>query len=365
MSMSEPTPLPAEPTALPPPAAPSSLSALPKLSVAEFFTRVSISQMTMALIVAVFLWQWLDGHQTLNGMQQELAKKIAEMDGSSKANQLLLTRSQEEVRELSSKLVGLEARYTEAQSQRAALENLYHDLSSSRDETALAEVEQLLMIATQQLQLSSNIKAALIALQSADARLERMNLPALAVLRKLIGNDIAKLRAAPDVDLPALSARLDSLIVSVDELPLVYQPSRATPRSQPTSVTPNESTWRQLLSEIWYEAKQLIRIENTGKTEIPLLPPSQEFFLRENLKLRLLTARLALLAHDETNFKQELKTVQRWTMRYFDTQSLPTGNWLAEQQKLAATTLNIELPDLDPSLQAVRNYRLSREKAAR
>ncbi|MFY9259604.1 MAG: uroporphyrinogen-III C-methyltransferase [Gallionella sp.] len=361
MSISEPASLPPE---SPPPAAASpSLSVLPRLSVAEFFTRVSISQMTMALIVAVFLWQWLDGHQTLNGMQQELAKKIAEMDGTSKANQLLLTRSQEEVRELSSKLVGLEARYAEAQSQRAALESLYRDLSSSRDETALAEVEQLLMIATQQLQLSSNIKAALIALQSADARLERMNLPALAILRKSIGNDIAKLRASPDVDLPALSARLDNLIVSVGELPLVYQPSRSSPSSKPA--TAHESTWKKLLAEIWYEAKQLIRIENTGKAEIPLLPPSQEFFLRENLKLRLLTARLALLAHDDTNFKQELKTVQHWTTRYFDTQSPITGNWLAEHQKLAATSLNIELPDLDPSLQAVRNYRLSREKAAR
>lgn len=356
MSMSE--PLSAElPDALPPPA-----RTLPKLSVAEFFTHVSISQMTMAVVVVIFMWQWLDGHQTLNGMQQELAKKIAEMDGTSKADQLLLNRSQEEVRQLSSKLVSLEARYAEAQSQRVALENLYRDLSSSRDETALAEVEQLLMIATQQLQLSSNIKAALIALQSADARLARMNLPALTPLRKAIANDIDKLRIQPEVDMPTLSLQLDNLIASVDELPLVYQQSRATP-SKPT--TANESTWQKLLHEIWYEARQLVRIENTGKAEIPLLPPSQEFFLRENLKLRLLTARLALLSHDEANFKQELKTVQRWTARYFDTKSPLTANWLLEQQKLDHTTLNIDLPDLDPSLRLVRSYRLSREKGTR
>lgn len=356
---------PPEQPALPPPATPSRLPALPKLSVAEFFTHVSISQMTMALIVAVFLWQWLDAHQALNGMQQELAKKIAEMDGTSKANQLLLNRSQDEVRQLSGKLVTIEARYAEAQSQRAALENLYRDLSSSRDETALAEVEQLLMIATQQLQLSGNIKAALIALQSADARLERMNLPALAGLRKSINNDITKLRASPDVDIPALSVQVDGLIASVEELPLVYQPSRAVPSKQAKVAAANESTWKKLLSEIWQETKQLIRIDNTGKAEIPLLPPQQEFFLRENLKLRLLTARLALLAHDETNFKHELKTVQLWTTRYFDTQAPATSDWLAAQQKLAAIPLNIELPDLTPSLQAVRNYRLSREKAAR
>ncbi len=352
-----------EQAALPPPVATSRLPTLPKLSVAEFFTRVSISQLTMTLIVGVFLWQWLDSHQNLNAMRQELAKKIAEMDGTSKANQLLQNRSQEEVRQLSGKLVTLEARYAEAQSQRVALENLYHDLSGSRDETALAEVEQLLMIATQQLQLSSNIKAALIALQSADARLERMNLPALAGLRKTIANDIVKLRASPDVDIPALSVQLDGLIATVDELPLVYQAPRIAPLKPAAATT--DRTWKRLLSEIWQETKQLIRIDDMGKAEIPLLPPQQEFFLRENLKLRLLTARLALLAHDETNFKQELKTVQRWTARYFDTQSPATRHWLTEQQKLAAIPLSIELPDLTPSLQAMRNYRLSREKAAR
>lgn len=338
-------------------------SRLPTFSVADFFARVSITQMTMAVMVVIFLWQWLDGHQTMNDMQQQLAQKIAEMDGTSKANQLLLTRSQEEVRELSSKLVGLEARYAEAQSQRAALESLYHDLSSSRDETALAEVEQLLMIATQQLQLSSNVKAALIALQSADARLARMNRPALSGLRNAIGKDIDKLRVLPDVNIPALSAQLDGLVSGVGELPLVYQQSNPPKRTQTAKSQTPEGFWITLWHEIWQETKQLIRIEDTRKAEIPLLPPNQEFFLRENLKLRLLSARLALLAHDETSFKQTMKTVRIWTAHYFDTHSPITERWLAEQNRLTATTLSIELPDLDPTLQQARGYRLVREKA--
>jgi uroporphyrin-3 C-methyltransferase len=109
--------------------------------------------------------------------------------------------------------------------------------------------------------------------------------------------------------------------------------------------------------------KQLVRIENTGKDEIPLLPPDQEFFLRENLKLRLLSARLALLSRDENSYRQELKTAQLWTARYFDGKAIQGARMLAELNKLASSNIIVKLPDISPSLQAVRNYRLTREKA--
>ena len=107
--------------------------------------------------------------------------------------------------------------------------------------------------------------------------------------------------------------------------------------------------------------KQLVRIENTGKAEIPLLPPDQEFFLRENLKLRLMSARLALMSHDEESFRQELKTAQLWTARYFDGKSNQGVRMLSGLKKLASSSIRIELPDIGSSLQAVRNYRLTRE----
>ena len=128
---------------------------------------------------------------------------------------------------------------------------------------------------------------------------------------------------------------------------------------------PGETSGQRLLREIWQELKQLVRIENTGKDELPLLLPSQEFFLRENLKLRLLSARIALLSRDEVVFRQELKTTQQWTARYFDTRSPAGSAMLAGLKRLAASSISVELPDLSPSLQAVRNYRLTREKAAR
>lgn len=336
-----------------------------RMSVADIFERISITQMTLAVLVVIFLWQWLDGHRAIGEMRQELAEKIAEMDGTSKASQMLLTQSQGQVRELSDKVAALEARYAEAQNQRAALEALYNDLSVSRDETALAEVEQMLLIAGQQLQLSANVKAALIAMQSADARLQRMDRPAFSGLRKAISQDMGKLRALPDVDITGINFQLDNLMLAVDALPLVYQQRAAQAAVAQAAAPQGETAWQKLLREIWQEAKQLVRIENTGKAAIPLLPPAQEFFLRENLKLRLLSARLALLSRDEESFKLELKTAQDWTARYFDGKSSEGARMLSGLKKLSASSIDIELPDVGASLQAVRNYRLTHDKAAR
>ncbi len=328
-------------------------------------SRMNLTQMTLAVLAVIFLWQWVDGHRAISDMQQQLARKIAEMDGASKANQVLLEQSQGEVRELSAKVAALEARYAEAQNQRAALEALYNDLSVSRDETALAEVEQMLMIAGQQLQLSANVKAALIAMQSADSRLQRMDRPAFNGLRKAIGQDMDKLRALPGVDITGINLQLDSLIADVDELPLVYQ-QRVTKKAEaaPTAAPKGETALQRLLREIWQDVKQLVRIEDTGKAEIPLLPPNQEFFLRENLKLRLLSARLALLSRDEDGFREDMKTAQGWIARYFDGRSNEVVRAQAALKKIAASPVSIELPDVSPSLQAVRNYRLTHEHAA-
>lgn len=336
-----------------------------KTGMTDAFSRIGITQMALAVLAVIFLWQWQAGHRAISEMQQQLAKRIAEMDGGRQANLILLTQSQDQVRELSAKVSMLEARYAEAQNQRAALEALYADMSVSRDEAALAEVEQMLLIAAQQLQLSANVKVAMIAMQSADARLQRMNRPAFNALRKTISQDIDKLRALPTVDIAGVNYQLDNLMASADKLPLAYQQRAATQSATQPAPAKDETTWQRLLRELGQELKQLVRIENTGMAEIPLLPPDQEFFLRENLKLRLMSARLALMSRDEESFRQELKTAQLWTARYFDGKSGEGARMLSGLRKLADSSIRVELPDISPSLQAVRNHRLMRENEPR
>ncbi len=331
---------------------------------AGIFAGIGLTHLILVLLTAVFAWQWLDGHRAISDMERQLAEKIADMSANSKANQMLMSQSQEQVRELAAKVTMMETRFGEARNQRAALEALYNDLSGSRDETALAEVEQMLLTATQQLQLTANVKAALIAMQSGDARLQRMDRLTFNGLRNRIGKDMDKLRALPSLDITGLNLKLDNLIAEVDALPLVYQHRVTGESARQVAAPANEAGWKMLLTGLWNEMKQLVRIENTGNDEIPLLSPDQEFFLRENLKLRLLAARLALLSRDETGFRQELKTAQRWTAKYFDNQSEQSVRMQSALKKLAESTINIELPDISGSLQAVRDYRQAHENAA-
>ncbi|MEO8331969.1 MAG: uroporphyrinogen-III C-methyltransferase [Gallionella sp.] len=336
-----------------------------KSGIADFFSGISLTQLTLAVMVVVFLWQWLDERRIINDMQQQLAKKISESEGSSKTDRLLLTQSQDQLSELYAKVTMLETRYAEVQNQRAVQEGLYNELSASRDEAALAEVEQMLMSAAQQLQLSANVRAALIFMQSADARLQRMKRPAAKGLSKIIGQDMDKLRVLPSVDITGINRQISRMIAAIDDLPLAYRQRAAAEPITPAVPSRDETSSQKLLREIWQEAKQLVRIENTEREEIPVLPPNQIFFLRENLKLRLLSVRIALLSRDEEVFRQELKTTQQWMTRYFDTKSAAGSEMLAGLKKLSASRINIEMPDLSPSLQAVRNYRLTREKTVR
>lgn len=327
----------------------------------DLLARVTLTQLTLLVLVVVFVWQWLDAHSQLNQTQQEVARRLSEVEAANKTNQMLLAQNQELVRELGGKLSLVESKYAETQNQRAALESLYQEMSSSRDQTALAEVEQMLLIAGQQLQLSSNVKAALIAMQQAESRLQR---PAFAGLKKRIGQDIDKLRALPNIDVPAINLRLDSVIGAVESLPL-SQDAHILPQPSVTVADPAEGAWKRFWREVWQEAKQLVRIENTGRQEMPLLSPTQTFFLRENLKLRLLSARMALLTRDEVSFRRDLKTSQEWLKRYFDVKSSESAQALGVLQKLAASNIVIDLPDLSGSLEAVRNYRVSHERSAR
>jgi uroporphyrin-3 C-methyltransferase len=327
----------------------------------EWLSHVTLTHLTLLVLVVVFVWQWLDAHSQLNLTQQQVAKRLFEVETASKTSQLLLAQNQELVRELGGKLSLVETRYAETQNQRAALESLYQEMSGSREQTALAEVEQMLLIAAQQLQLSGNVRAALIAMQQAKSRLQR---PVFAKLSKRIDLDMDKLRALPSIDVHAINQRLDGVIGEVDTLVLA-QDARVQPQqAAETTADPAEGAWKRFLRELWQETRHIVVIENTERQELPLLSPTQAFFLRENLKLRLLSARMALLTRDEVSFRRDLETSREWLKRYFDVKSETGTQALGTLQKLAASSIVIEIPDISGSLEAVRNYRVSHERSA-
>jgi uroporphyrin-3 C-methyltransferase len=306
---------------------------------------------------------WLYTQNRINGLQSELVRELAQAGEFGKESRQVATQAQQAVRDLDFKLNMLESRLAETQNQRVALESLYLELSRSRDERVLAEVEQILLAGSQQLQLAGNLKAALIALESADSRLQRTDSAQFTGLRRAIARDMERLKSAPFVDVVGMSVRLDALAHQVDGMPLamyerpVEQPAKAAPSQDAVLV--------RVAREAWQDLQSLVRIQRVDSEEVPLVSPSQQFFLRENLRLRLLSARIALLARDETSFKADVRSAQDWLKRYFDPRDKQVGAATAALRQLSEMQVSIDLPATLESVDAVRNQKLVRERGLR
>ncbi len=327
-------------------------------------SRLAVLALLLGLAAtALAAWHWYDARKRFDVLQQDVARRLAQADARSRETQSLAGQSRDDLRDVVARIGQLEARMVETQNQRVALESLYRDFSGRRDEWVLAEIEQVLLIANQQLQLAGNAKAALIALENADARLARLDRPQLTALRRVISQDIGRLKAAPFLDVVGMALRLDNVMTAVDALPLAMEerPLPANDAAAPAS----DSFWANLWHETIQDLRRLVRIQNAEKPEAPLLSPEQAFFLRENLKLRLLGARLALLARDETSFKTDLDAASDWLQRYYDTGSKPVAAALSTVKQLAQSEVGIELPDISASLDAARNLRTVRERTMR
>lgn len=338
-------------------------AAAPAAGANRFHWRDALNQpWRLATIVLVLLvaWQWWDMHGSLSALRSEVAGKLRESDTDSRDARITARAAQEGLREAQARLAQLDAKLAESQNQQVALEALYQELARNRDENALAEVDQILTIASQQLQLAGNVQAALAALQTADARLARGDRPQFIPLRKVLGRDIDRLKLIPSSDVVGLTLKLDQVSAAVDTVPLAIDERLSQVATGPKPVEGNFLT--RLGYEMWDELKSLVRVQVMDRPDPGLVAPSQAFFLRENLKLRLLNARLALLARNEPVFRQDMRSAQAWVDRWFDARSRQTQAMQSNLRQLAAASVQIEIPTIVDSLDAVRNYKLAREK---
>lgn len=317
-----------------------------------------------AMVVAVLAlaasgWQWLDNRHRGIALEQVLTQRLSQFDDRSRESMALSRLAEESTAKSAAKITLIEQQLDESRSQQDALQTLYLELASNRDAWIFTEVEQLLVIASQQLQLAGNIKPALLALQTAESRLQHIDKPQVIQLRKIINQDIQRLQALPSVDLVGMTLKIDALIDATDKLPLLVD--RHPKPETPTAPDFSPSPWDRLAQEIWQDIRHMVRIERMDQPEQPLLAPEQSYFLRENLKLRLLSARIALLQHDEATYRLDLQTTDSWIRRHFDTSDPVTQKALENLHSLSSSDISIEVPDISDSLNAVSKYKLSLE----
>ena len=325
-------------------------------------SRIAVLALIAVLLAAgVAALAWLDTRNRIGATQEELARRLRDIETDSREARSVARQAQEALRDTQTKLGQVELRLAESQSQQLALEALYQDLSRNRDEWQLTEIEQVLAIAQQQLQLAGNVRAALLALELAEARLARTDRPQFAPIRRALAHDIERLRSLPALDTAAVSSRIDGLVAAVDSLPLAFdeRAERAAARKDAAS---EGGFLSRLGTEVWNELRQLVVVRRIDGTEPPLLPPTQAYFVRESLRLRLLNARLSLLSRDEAGYRADLSASQAWIQRYFDAKSKPAAEALAQLKTLLGTSLSFEMPSISESLEAVRGFNFRRER---
>jgi uroporphyrin-3 C-methyltransferase len=326
----------------------------------------SLVMLALAVLLALQAWS---SHSRIASLRADMARSLQKGNATNADTAALARQVQEQSAQLQVKVGVLEARQAESSSQQAALNQLYQDLSKNRDDWALSEIEQVLSTASQQLQLAGNVQGALIALQNADRSLSRSDKPQFIVIRRAIARDTEKLKALPALDTAGVALRLDNVINQVDALPMLSGEKPVLPDNTPVATTGTgpasaqtvgarmNAAWKHWSGDMWNDVRQLVRIRSVDTPDALMLSPTQNYFVRENLKLRLLNARLALLARNETSFRDDLTTAQDTLSKYFDTRARATLSAQSLLRQVQGNNLAIDLPDLSDSLNAVRNYK--------
>jgi uroporphyrin-3 C-methyltransferase len=253
----------------------------------------------------------------------------------------------------------LEKLKTRQEALRDSLNKLYRDQERDSTDWAVAEVEHLMIIATQSLTLQKDVGTSLAALEAADNRLRDLGDPALLPVRRQLTSDINALRAVNDVDISGLSLYLSDLVGRVGELPLneaAVGNTGAREDREETSAEARMPAWKRFLVGVWHELKSLLVITRSGKAGTALLLPEEKYFLYQNLRLQLETTRAAIFRRDTANFHSSLDIVLQWLRDYFDTGNTAVRNTIQSLQEMKKLNLDQELPDISSSLESLRAY---------
>jgi uroporphyrin-3 C-methyltransferase len=328
------------------PAAQSPAGAAEGTAVPRGVMYIFLAVTALSLAVSGMLWQ------KLSNIQEQLARQSADAGSNAIEARAMARQAQELARETAARQALADTRLSEVALQRSQIEELVQSMSRSRDENMLVDIEAALRLAQQQAQATGSVEPLLASLRSADQRLERSGQARLSRVRAAIARDIDRIKSSSTTDVPGLLVRLDELARQVDDLPL----ANATPHTGVvTGVSKREPAaplrwWERVLDDIRQEARGLVRVSRIDQPEAVLVAPDQGFFLRENLKLRLLNARLALLSRQTDSARADVAAATTALRKYFDPSARRTQAASVQLQQVQDQLRAVELPRIDETL---------------
>jgi len=304
---------------------------------------------SLALAGSLVVWQ------KIGGIQEQLARQSADAGAQATEARATARQAQELALETAAKVSVVDARLSEVSLQRTQLEELMQSLSRSRDENLVVDIESAVRLAQQQAQLTGSVEPLLAALKSADVRVTRAAQPRLTPLLRAIAKDVARIKGTALADTPSLLVKLDELVLLADEIP-VGNALNTAKTAEPLKRQADEtvvSWWARLGLVVRDELRGLVRVSRIADPDAALMSPEQSFFLRENLKLKLLNARLGLLSRQIDSARADLATASVSLARYFDASSRKTQTAAALLQQVQGQMKALEVPRVDETLAAL------------
>lgn len=237
-------------------------------------------------------------------------------------------------------------------------------LSLGQGDILLADIEQSVDLIAQQIKLTGNMRNAALSLQHIYDRVSRITESRFTNIRRALEKDLAQLKPLTNNDLAGAALKLDQVIAAIDTLPLLSSRPAALIAPKPE---PDESKkalparmldWGKLIWEKFKESSQrLLQIRRIDDPDALLITPEQTWLLREHIKLRLLNARMALLAGNQTTLRSDFTKVHLLLVRYFDNQSPATKTTQALLNQAQQESTVLAPPTLEKSITAIRQAR--------
>jgi uroporphyrin-3 C-methyltransferase len=320
----------------------------------EALPRNSRTLAVVALVVAVvcgalvlYMFKELQQSRTATTLgQDELSDRLTSLERVESARTTELDQARQ----------GNAEAARQNQAIRNTLDELRTRVTRDRGDWLLSETDFLLSTANRKLRFDRDAASAIAALEEANDRLQLLNDPSLIQVRATVTRDVQALRRVPAIDRSNLAMQLSAIIEGLDDLPLAQ--GLATPvHNQGEEQSGRIEGWRGVLPNLWSDIKGLVRVHRLEEPVLPLLPPEQRFFLRQNLSLKLETARAALLQKDAGTWRASLTEAQAWLGRYYDGSTPAVRSALETVTKLRAIDVAPPLPDIGESLRQLRRIK--------
>ncbi|WP_143326150.1 uroporphyrinogen-III C-methyltransferase [Vandammella animalimorsus] len=403
-----------------PPASPPQAAPLPQL-LARWRKPLALpawGAWLLSLTAALALWLAYGQWKRLNHLQERLAQQSAATQAQAIEARSLSQQAQALAQQAATRSSLSEARINEYTLQRSHLEQLAFELSRTRDEAMLIDIEASLRLAQQQAQLTGLADPLIAALRNASHRLQRAEQPRLTPIVAAIDRDLARLTGTAVTDTAGLLGRMDALLLQLESLPLgnavgaaprkravrapvaisdheaqalgllpgsaaapqgsaqAQQPPQAEsapaqpPQAPAPQTTPGaaEAPAPAAVNEaqadapgdeggFWAGLRQsfrgLVRVQRIEHPDAALLTQEQAFFLRENLRLQLMNARMALLARQSASARTDLAGVQALLRKYYDLDAPRTRQALRTLQQLQEHIQAVQPPAITDTLLAI------------